>query len=213
MITSVSQPPSVNFSSTVTTRIVTHSTSADEVRGQVARTSPDARRGACTQKRVIAEVRERERHEHVDRVHDDERRDVAARVEQRGERGAAHEQHAVAHREPLGERGEAVRQPGVDRHVRHDARAVDEARLRGDEEQRALAEQRGDDERTCRPAGRRCASRRRRARASTAFIVLPSVGRRRARAGSEQDAARGDAPATSPSDHRALARSARAARA
>ena len=68
--------------------------------------------------------------------------DVAAGVEQRRQRGAAHQEHAVAHREPLGQRGEPVRQPRVDRHVRHDARAVEEAGLRRDEQQRALAEQR-----------------------------------------------------------------------
>ena len=54
----------------------------------------------------------------------------------------AHEQHAVLRREPVGERREAVRQPAVDRHVGHHARPVDEAGLRGDEQQRRLGDQR-----------------------------------------------------------------------
>ena len=139
--TSVSQPPSANFSSTVTTRIVRHSAEADEVDRQVPVPvrvllpvlDPEARH---------AEVRQREREKHVDRVHDDELLDVAVRVEQRGDRRAAHEQDAVLHAEALGERREAVRQPRVDRHVRHDARPVDEARLRGDEEEARLGRER-----------------------------------------------------------------------
>ncbi len=39
-----------------------------------------------------------------------------------------------------------MRQPGVDGHVRHDPRTVDEARLRGDEEQPCLGGQRDGDE-------------------------------------------------------------------
>ena len=54
-------------------------------------------------------LRERERDEHVDRVHRDELRDVAARVEERRDRRGAHEQHAILHREPIGELAEAVR--------------------------------------------------------------------------------------------------------
>jgi hypothetical protein len=149
----------------------------DHVRGQVARPRrlllaalpPEHRHG---------DVRERERQEHVDRIEDDELRDVAPRVGQRSDGRGAHEEHAVAHREPLGERREAVREPRVRGHVGHDARPVEKARLRRDEEQRALARERRRS-RKRRPRERRPASTpRRRARSSTAFIVL-SLGHRR----------------------------------
>ena len=58
-------------------------------------------------------------------------------VEEHRDRGDAHQEDAVLRDEPVGELGEAVRHPRVDRHVREDARAVEEARLRRDEEQRA----------------------------------------------------------------------------
>ncbi len=97
--------------------------------------------------------------------------DVAVGVEQRGQRGRAHQHDAVVGGEPVGQRGEAVRHPGVDGHVRQHARAVDEAGLRGDEQQRPLGEQRQDHDRRA-PSGRCAVSRS----ARTAFIVLPVAG-------------------------------------
>ena len=136
------------------------------------------------QNRVIADLGERERQEHVDRVHDDELAHVTAacRAARRARRRPSAD--AVAHREPLGERGEAVRQPRVGRHVGHDARAVDEARLRGDEEQRALADERGDDEAVPDAARRPWSSAPATRSKRTAFIVLSSARAWRARAGS-----------------------------
>ena len=87
-----------------------------------------------------AQLGQREGQEDVDRVHDHQGRDAAARVEEEQDGRAAHEQDAVLHGQPVRERGEAVGEPVVDGHVGHDPRPVDEAGLGGDEEQGALRE-------------------------------------------------------------------------
>ena len=92
------------------------------------------------------EVRQREREKHVDGVHDDERLEVATGVDEDHRRGTRHQIDTVVHRQLLGQRGELARQPLVERHVRHHARPVDETRLRGNDEQRALGDQRQDHE-------------------------------------------------------------------
>ena len=53
-MTSVSQPPSGNFSSTVTARIVTQSSAGEQVRGEVARPRRIAPCGGGSRTRVIA---------------------------------------------------------------------------------------------------------------------------------------------------------------
>src|SRR5438034_4731594 len=49
-------------------------------------------------------------------------------------------------RQAVGQLGEAVWEPGVRRHVRHDPRAVDEAGLCRDEEQARFGRERDEDE-------------------------------------------------------------------
>ena len=80
-------------------------------------------------------LRQRERQEDVDRVEHDERVDLASGVQQHEEPGAAHQQHPVLHSEPVAQRAEPVREPGIVRHVRHHARPVDEASLCRHEEE------------------------------------------------------------------------------
>ena len=86
--------------------------------------------------------RQRKREEHIDRVHDDEVPHVTPGVEQRGQRGAAHQQDPVLGREPLRQRREPVRHPGVHRHIGEHARAVEEPGLGCHDEQGGLREQR-----------------------------------------------------------------------
>jgi len=93
-----------------------------------------------------AQLRQREGNEDVDGVHRHERREVAVGIGQRGERRAAHEQHATADRQPAGELREAVRQPGVGGHARHHARTIDEPSLCRHEQQRRLGGEREHDE-------------------------------------------------------------------
>ena len=94
-----------------------------------------------------AELRQREGQEHVDAVEHDQRADVAARCRAAPPSAAdAHEQDAVLGHQAVAQLVEAVRHPRVDRHVGEHARAVEEARLGRDEEQRALADQRDEQE-------------------------------------------------------------------
>ena len=74
-------------------------------------------------------------------------RHVPARIEQREQRRATDQQHAIRHGEPVGELAEAVRQVRVDRHVRHHAGTVDESRLPRHDEQQRFGQQSDQDER------------------------------------------------------------------
>ncbi len=94
-----------------------------------------------------AELGEREREEDVDRIHDDERRDVAVRVKKGRDGGETHHEDAVLRDEPVRELREAVGHPRIDRHVPEDARAVEKAGLGRDEEKRGLRDQQRQDER------------------------------------------------------------------
>ena len=85
-----------------------------------------------------AELAEREGHEDVDGVHHHQRVDGSAGVQQHQERGAAHQEHAVLHGEAVAEGAEAMRKEGILGQVGHHARAGDESRLRGDEQQQGL---------------------------------------------------------------------------
>src|SRR5437899_4014285 len=58
-----------------------------------------------------AHLGQRERKEHVDRVHDHESVHSAACIEQHQQTGAAHEHDAILHRESLTQRAEAVGEP------------------------------------------------------------------------------------------------------
>ena len=87
-----------------------------------------------------AELAESEGQEDVDRIHDHQGRDMAARIKQQKDRRSAHHQDAVLDREPVREGGEPVREPVVGGHVGHDPRPVDESRLGPDEQQGALGE-------------------------------------------------------------------------
>ena len=117
-----------------------------------------------------ADVRERERHEHVDRVHDDELRDRSAGRDHRAAAAATPIRSTplrIVRRSESAEK--PVREPRVGGHVRHDPRPVDESGLGGDEEQRGLADQRDDRRgrgRTRSPRASRSPRRARRGRRS-----------------------------------------------
>ena len=85
-----------------------------------------------------SELGEREGQEDVDGIHDHQGGDRALRVDEKGEGRDADHHDAVAHRQAAGKIGEAAGKPGIDGHVGHDARGVDEARLRADEQEGAL---------------------------------------------------------------------------
>ena len=98
---------------------------------------PEAAHGRLTQ---------RESEEDVDGIQRHQGGDVAARVDEGAHAGHAHEDDAVLHGEPVRQLRKPVWEPAVDGHVGHDARAVDEARLRGDEEEEGLGEERQPEE-------------------------------------------------------------------
>ncbi len=104
------------------------------------------------------------------------------------------------------ERREAVRQPRVDGHVGHDARAVDEAGLRGDEEQARLAEEGHDHEPVARVPAAQAPGRRRPCRAGRRSSSWSSrrVGRDVDEQVAEEDAARGDGQRRRHQHHGAL---------
>ena len=79
----------------------------------------------------------RESKEHIDRIHEDERRSVATGIDHHPKRRRCHYHHTVLHREPIGKRCETMRQIRICRHVRHDARSVNKPRLRRNEKKRA----------------------------------------------------------------------------
>jgi hypothetical protein len=149
---SVSQPPSPNFSTEVTTRIVrqkprpTQNSAMSPARAGLA--APANRRAQH------AGHRQRERDEHVDAVHHEQAVDPTLRVEQRQQRRETHPDDAVLCGEAVRERCEPLGEPAVERHVRQHARSVDEAGLRGDDEQQRLGGQRrGDECAGARPVG------------------------------------------------------------
>ena len=99
------------------------------------------------------ELRERERDEHVDRVEHDQQIDSRVGEHQDRDRRQAHREHSVLGHQARAEVGEAARQPAIDRHRRQHARPVDEAGLRGNEQQRAFGDQgEGDDRHSDRQA-------------------------------------------------------------
>jgi len=126
--TRVTQPPSWNLITEVTTSTV--AVTAVPVIATIMRAPPVAARGPF-QPPVPhhAELAQREGHEHVDRVHDDQDPDLPQRVGEHDGRGQPHDDDAVLDDQPLGEVGEALRHPLVHRHRRERARPVDEARL------------------------------------------------------------------------------------
>ena len=138
----------------VMTRIVAHS--AKPITNRSGLALPVRRRLAIGDALAShAEHRQREGQEDVDAVHDHQLADVAPGVEQRRQRGRAHQHDPVLGGQAIGQRGEPARHPVVDRHVGQHARAVDEAGLRRDHQQDPLGEEGHDGQHACRSGKRR----------------------------------------------------------
>ena len=165
----------------------------DAVHGEPAQPRPLVLARTCHQWTHHAELREREREEHVDAVEDDQDVDSPLGVE-----AAPRAPAPPMIRMPfwVTSRSESwakrVRHPRVDGHVGEHARAVEEAGLRGDEQQRRLREQRERARTPCpiwRPptvqsAGQRVEERRVQRAAGLVLDAEQQVG--------EQDAAGGE---------------------
>ena len=136
VITVVTQPPSVNFSTSVTTQDHrAHRSPRGRGRTPRAASCPRLRVHAW---RIIATFDSVNVMNTLMLYMTTSASTEPLRVDEHERRGGRHQVDAVAHRQLLGQRRHPMRHPLVERHVRHHARPVDEARLRGDEQQRAL---------------------------------------------------------------------------
>ena len=133
----VTQPPSGNLNQTV--RQSTEDVSRNPVPFIARPESPFLlRRAVLPPVQDHPELGEGEGEEHVDGIHDDEVLDRPAGDVEHQERHAAHEHHAVFPDQAFGEVGEAAGGVVIQRHVGEDLRAVDDAGLGRDEQERRL---------------------------------------------------------------------------
>ena len=131
-------------------------------------------------------------------------RDRALRVDEGHERGDAHQPDPVVRDEAVGELGEAVGRPGVRRHVGQDARPVEEARLRRDEEEAAGRDQGERSTRVCPRAKPPIVHDPKTLSARTAFMIFVGCGRAPVSRYAEDDARRGEGERDRHVEHRLL---------